>query len=116
MEKENAEETSMPTIENLDILHVEMGSYKTIIPERFKNRKVKTPPQTHIVAQIPGNIKEIYVKEGQKIKADDKILMLVAMKMNNILTCPFSGVVKSIEVAVDQVVPKGHLLMVVEPA
>lgn len=116
MEKENKEEIPQQPTEDLGILHVEMGSYKTIIPERFKNRKVKNPPQSHIVAQIPGNIREIFVKEGQKIKAGDKLLILEAMKMNNLLTCSFQGVVQKILVTTGQTIPKGFLLMVIEPS
>lgn len=117
MEKDNIEET--PVIEpiaDLDTLHVEMGSYRTIIPDRFKNRKSKIPPKSHIVAQIPGNIREIFVKEGQKIKEGEALLMLEAMKMNNILTSPMVGVVQSIKVETGNVVPKGHLLMTIGPA
>ncbi len=116
MEKDNIEEKESSVPDNLEVFHVEEGYYKTIIPDRFKNRKTKTPPHSNIVAQIPGNIREVFVKENQKIKAGDRLMMLEAMKMNNILTCPFSGTVNSILVEAGTVVPKGELLMIIDPA
>lgn len=116
MEKENTEEKPIPVTENLESFQVEEGNYRTIVPERYKNRKVKTPPHAHIVALIPGNIREIFVKENQKVKAGERLMMLEAMKMNNILTCPYAGTVQSINISIGSVVPKGHLLMVIDPA
>jgi len=116
MEKENIEEKQSPIPDNLEVFHVEEGYYKTIIPDRFKNRKTKVPPQSNIVAQIPGKIGEIFVKESQKIKAGERLMMLEAMKMNNILTCPFSGTVRTILIETGAVVPKGELLMIIDPA
>jgi biotin carboxyl carrier protein len=44
-----------------------------------------------VKAPITGRILKIFVKEGQEIKTDEKILTLEAMKMENEICAPFPG-------------------------
>ena len=47
-----------------------------------------------IIAPMPGMIIDYKVREGEKIKSGDVVLVLEAMKMGNSLTAPASGTVK----------------------
>ncbi len=64
-----------------------------------------------VVAPMPGLLLDIQVSVGQEVQQDDHLLVLEAMKMENILTAPRNGVIKSIEVAVGATVDKGQLLI-----
>lgn len=62
-------------------------------------------------APMPGTIIKINVEEGQMIKAGDPILILEAMKMENIIKSPVNATVRSILVKQGQNVQKGDRLI-----
>lgn len=64
-----------------------------------------------IKAPMPGLILEINVKVGQEVKEDDPLLILEAMKMENVLASPRDGVIKSISVEKGNAVDKNQLLI-----
>lgn len=88
------------------------GVYKTTIPDRIKNKpKWERPDPRRIMSYIPGTITSIDVKVGDVVNEGDKILMFKAMKMSNTYLSPFAGTVKKIHVAIDEIVPKGRILI-----
>ena len=98
-----------------EILNIDYTMYKTIIPDKFKNKqKWEIPDNRKIRAFIPGTILKITVKEGQSVKAGTKLCILDAMKMKNKLKSPLSGKIKSIHVNKGDKVPKGILLIELE--
>ena len=64
-----------------------------------------------IKAPMPGLILDINVAVGQGIKEDDALLILEAMKMENIITSPRDGVIKSISANKGDAVEKNQLLI-----
>ncbi|TRX71554.1 biotin/lipoyl-containing protein [Carboxylicivirga sp. M1479] len=89
--------------------------YKTKLTKKFENRvKYTDPNPNHIMSYIPGTICEIFVKEGQKVKEGESLLILEAMKMRNQITMPHTGVVKSIKVATGDRIPKNQLMVEIE--
>ena len=62
-------------------------------------------------APMPGLILEILVTKSVKVKKGDPIIILEAMKMENILTSPIDGVIKNIEVKAQQTVEKNNVLI-----
>lgn len=62
-------------------------------------------------APMPGLILDINVEVGQEVKEDDALLILEAMKMENVLTSPRDGVIKSISVNKGDAVDKNQLLI-----
>ncbi|WP_425075152.1 acetyl-CoA carboxylase biotin carboxyl carrier protein subunit [Psychroserpens sp. S379A] len=64
-----------------------------------------------IKAPMPGLILEINVSEGQEVKEDDSLLILEAMKMENVLTSPREGTIKSVKVNQGETVDKNSLLI-----
>lgn len=64
-----------------------------------------------ISAPMPGLILDIMVKEGQEVAEEDQLLILEAMKMENIITSPRSGVIKSITISKGDAVEKKQLLI-----
>jgi biotin carboxyl carrier protein len=51
------------------------------------------------------------VKPGQEVKEDDSLLILEAMKMENVITSPREGIIKSVEVKQADTVEKNALLI-----
>jgi biotin carboxyl carrier protein len=104
------EQESTPV--ELELFNVDGSSYKTTLSAKYKLRKsYKIPDPEMITAFIPGNVNDIFVKEKQKVKMGEKLMILVAMKMNNVLIAPFDAVVKKINVKSGDRVPKDHLLI-----
>jgi biotin carboxyl carrier protein len=57
-----------------------------------------------VKAPIPGLIKSIFVNQGDTIVADQPLLILEAMKMENQIRAPRSGVVSLLNVSAGQIV------------
>ena len=60
---------------------------------------------------MPGLILEIHVRIGQAVNEDDPLLILEAMKMENVITSPRDGIIKSISVKKSESVDKNQLLI-----
>jgi len=66
---------------------------------------------TKITAPLPGNIMQIFVKVGDEVVKNDKLLMYEAMKMENMIKAEKDGVVKTIKVQNGDSVLQGDLLI-----
>jgi biotin carboxyl carrier protein len=64
-----------------------------------------------IKAPMPGLVLDIRVAEGDEVKKGDPILVLEAMKMENILKSPTDGIVKKINVKKGLAVEKNQVLI-----
>ena len=60
---------------------------------------------------MPGLVLEVNVSEGQEVKEGDKILILVAMKMENSLMIHADATIKKICVKAGDPVEKGQVLV-----
>ena len=67
-----------------------------------------------IKAPMPGLIIDVMVKEGQVIKEGTPLLVLSAMKMENIILSQGDGIIKSITIAIDDAVEKGQVIIEME--
>ena len=67
-----------------------------------------------IKAPMPGLVLEIAVEIGQTVTKGDKVLILEAMKMENVIKAAGDGVVKAIHTTKGQPVEKGQLLIEME--
>lgn len=64
-----------------------------------------------IKAPMPGMVLNVLVKDGDVVKKGDAILVLEAMKMENILKSPSDGTIKKIAVSKGTAVEKNQLLV-----
>ena len=62
-------------------------------------------------APMPGLVLKLEVKEGQEVKENDSLLILEAMKMENVMVSPRNGIIKSISVNQGDAIEKGQLLI-----
>lgn len=66
---------------------------------------------TDIKAPMPGLVLSVEVEEGQEVTKGEALLILEAMKMENVIKSPGEGKVKSITVEKGKAVEKGALLI-----
>lgn len=64
-----------------------------------------------IKAPMPGLVLEVAVTEGQQVQQGDKILILVAMKMENSIVISTAATIKRIVVKPGEAVEKGQVLV-----
>ncbi len=67
-----------------------------------------------IMAPMPGLIIDVLVKEGQEVSEGTPLLVLSAMKMENIILSQGDGIIKSIAIKKDDTVEKGQLVLEIE--
>lgn len=69
---------------------------------------------TSVTVPMVGKIVSVLVKVGDKIKEDDQVAVLEAMKMEMPIAAPVSGTVKEILVAPGQEVEAEAVIAVIE--
>lgn len=83
----------------------EISVAKVYIPRRdFSTKEIKAP--------ISGRVSDLFVKEGDFVKKDQRVLVLSSMKMENEIVAEFEGKVKTIPVQKGQEVKGGDILIV----
>jgi len=102
--------------EKLEILNINYSEYKTRLTKKYRMRKPYKPDdKTRLLSFIPGTINEIFVKEGDKVKKGEEVLVLEAMKMKNRIKSPTNGRVIKVNAKVNDRVPKGMVLIEFDP-
>lgn len=86
--------------DSLDLLLEGMGMQST---SAQKLNNVKAP--------MPGLIQSVHVSAGDHISKGDNLLVLVAMKMENVIKSSGNGIVKSLKVAPGEIVEKNQVLL-----
>lgn len=76
----------------------------------YKEKEVATARSGVVRSFIPGFIQKIYFSPGDRVSENDIVLIHEAMKMENEIRAPRSGVLKSIGVAEGDNILAGHLL------
>jgi biotin carboxyl carrier protein len=89
--------------------------YKTRLTRKFKERKkYQVPDPKKVRSVIPGTVTDVKVKEGQKVKAGEVLLLLEAMKMVNEIRMPFDGKIKKVNVEKGQKIPKDFVMIEID--
>ncbi|SDT24978.1 Biotin-requiring enzyme [Maribacter dokdonensis] len=75
---------------------------------------VTTQKLNEVKAPMPGLIVDVLVEVGQEVIEGTALLVLSAMKMENVILAQGEGVIKSVEVKKDDAVEKGQLIIEME--
>ena len=68
-----------------------------------------------VLAPLAGNIWEVNVKVGDTVEEDDDLLVIEALKMENIIYAPCSGKVVEVKVQKGDQVDEDEVLVLIEP-
>jgi biotin carboxyl carrier protein len=106
------------TTEKSFIISVNGNKYQLSVKDKFDELlktlgmdNLNASKVNEIKAPMPGLVLDIRVEEGQEVKKGDPILVLEAMKMENILKSPTDGVIKKINVKKGLAVEKNQVLI-----
>ncbi|MND29167.1 Glutaconyl-CoA decarboxylase subunit gamma [compost metagenome] len=64
-----------------------------------------------IKAPMPGLVLKVLVEDGSEVKKDDALVVLEAMKMENIIKSPSDGIVKSVKIKEKETVEKNQVMI-----
>jgi biotin carboxyl carrier protein len=85
-------------------------------PPKVEEKKT-APPEfaegTMVLAPMPGMIIRYVVNAGDEVRAGDTLLVLEAMKMQNVIPAPVDGVVRAIDFGPGDSVEKNDVLAVI---
>jgi len=73
----------------------------------------QSPQIGSVTAPMPGQIKAILVREGDRVTVGQKLLVMEAMKLENKLPATKDGIVKSVLVRDGDIVSQGQELLVI---
>ena len=103
------------------VLQVNQQQYEVVIEEPIDQllasmgiKDAMTKKVNDIKAPMPGLVLKVLVTPGQAIRKGDPVLILEAMKMENVFKAGSDAIVKEIKVAERTAVEKGEVLIVLE--
>jgi len=85
-----------------------------MLVEKMGLSVIATKKINEVRAPMPGLVLEISVEVGQEIKTGDGLLILEAMKMENVIKSAGEGIIKAINAEKGQAVEKGTVLIELE--
>ncbi len=72
---------------------------------------VQSTTVSELKAPMPGSILSIIAKEGMEVQNGDQLLILEAMKMENVIKSPGEGIIDRIHVSLNESVEKNQVLI-----
>ena len=86
--------------------------YRTTFNRKFTGtKKWVKPDDKKMISFIPCTIMKVFVSTGQRIERNDEILLMEAMKMQNTILSPVSGIIKNVNVKEGDKIPKGFVMI-----
>jgi len=99
-------------------IHISSNTYTVQLKDRFDELLhdlgmdvSNTNKDNEVKAPMPGRVLEILVKEGDSVSEGDGLLVLEAMKMENIIKSTREGVLKQIQATKGDSVEKNAVLL-----
>jgi pyruvate carboxylase subunit B len=94
--------------------HVRVEDERAQLLRSLIRDRATTAGPVQIRAPMPGLIVRVEVAGGQRVNAGDGLLVVEAMKMENEIRSPVSGIVKQVAVEERQAVEKDEILVTLE--
>ena len=93
-------------------LVIDDAVFKTRLNRMYTSRKPYVPHDPRLVTSfMPGNIQDVFVQAGDQVKEGDRLCILEAMKMKNVIIAPMDGVIRTVNVVTGTRVAKNHVLV-----
>ncbi len=96
---------------NGQLLELNAKDHYDLLLEQMGMSAANTAKATKLKAPMPGKVLDVMVKPGQTVAKGEGLLILEAMKMENMLKAEQEGTVKSVNVSVGDAVEKNNVLI-----
>ncbi len=109
-----SEEVLVETLHEVEVTHGKKSSKK----QAQDTSKIVRPRPNHegcITTAMPGTIIDVKVKIGDRVDAGDSVIVIEAMKMENEIQSPTSGIVVAIHVVKGETVSPDETLLEIQP-
>jgi len=109
-----SEEVLVETLHEVEVTHGKKSSKK----QAQDTSKIVRPRPNHegcITTAMPGTIIDVKVKIGDRVEAGDSVIVIEAMKMENEIQSPTSGIVVAIHVVKGETVSPDETLLEIQP-
>ena len=100
------------------VIQVNNNEYVVSVEDRFDMLlhqlgmdNIKSQKVNELKAPMPGLVLSVMVKVGDSVKKSEGLMVLEAMKMENIIRASADGIVKSIDVKKSDAVEKNQVLI-----
>lgn len=90
---------------------VQVKDHFDLLLEQLGMDNMKNTYHDVIKAPMPGLVLSVLVSDGQQVKKGDTLLILEAMKMENMIKAPTDGIIKKIHVQPKTTVEKNQILI-----
>ena len=107
----NAEEKSMVINVNGNDYEISIKDSNDLLLQQLGIATKSSSVVQFIKAPMPGLIINVSVSEGTEVKKGDTLLILEAMKMENVIKSPRDGKVKKVNVQLKQAVEKNQVML-----
>jgi biotin carboxyl carrier protein len=91
--------------------HIELKDQFDLLAEKLGLGASSQKKLNQIKAPMPGMVLEVLVKEGQEVSKGQSVLILEAMKMENVIKASDDAVVKTVKVIKGNPVEKNQILI-----
>ena len=115
----NVEVVELNRAEKIALVKVNGNIYSLTIKDQFDQLLAQLGMDNlaankvlQVKAPMPGLVLNVLIKEGDEIKKGDNLLVLEAMKMENMLKSPTDGVIKKLEIKQGDKVEKNQILVI----
>ncbi|MCB9167052.1 MAG: biotin/lipoyl-binding protein [Flavobacteriales bacterium] len=109
--KEDAEEGVRHLLVGGRIYRVTLQDDRAELIQRLGLDRAARVGVPEVKAPMPGLVLNILVKPGQVVKKNEPVLVLEAMKMENVIRAPGDAIVKEVHTDKGTAVEKGQLLL-----
>lgn len=99
---------------NQRYLHLQGQTYTLSVPDERAKRRKGAAAGGDLTAQMPGQVAEVLVAEGDSVSAGQTLLILEAMKMQIRVNAPEAGRMRRLLVSKGALVERGQLLAEIE--
>ena len=96
---------------NGSLIVLEAKNKFDLLLEKMGMANVGVAKVSKLKAPMPGKVLDVLVSVGQEVLKGDGLVILEAMKMENVLKADDAGVIKSVNVSIGQAVEKNNILI-----
>ncbi len=109
------EEVFVETLNEIEVSGESNGNAKTKPSGKTSSDRPRPTHSGHVTTAMPGNIVDVLIVTGQKVKAGDPVLVIEAMKMENEIQASISGTIINLFVAKGDAVTPDQVLLEIQP-